>query len=515
MLRIAIVLIISLTASALADGATKFCAAARTAQAQGKWSEAATFYDEVFENNPTQKLKAQALLGLVECNLQMGKHRDAIALVSRLFSECKDRPDELKKGVNLFLKARKVLQLREQHRQSRKSDDLPVYATGHRYTGEAPREARVWAKLDGIVIKKATFKNEPAWSAFSKLAELSKRHDPAGKGASILFDEPRRAGQKTHRYPITMDFENIPLGDAIRYACEQARLRYRIDGNVVRVFSPAVATKPHELKFISTYLGEDILREYMPKGIQKYVADKGVTFPTDPLGRRACVWYNKLYGQLGSLNTAENNHLLNRILGPHDCPSPPTLRLSYNLVQLIDPPKVFDRINGAVTAEMFLALSTRNRRLISTTAVCNNTGNSFCATDRFGGLLGNEHKQFHSCIFANLECGMQGRNVGLDLSWRVSAFADNRALSRYEGYGRPEPGWNKEVRVDLGAEDGEPVAVRLDSSDAGGNDLFLLIKVEAIGSDGKLLRPHRRGELRTRVEALKLLFTNPFEQTPQ
>jgi hypothetical protein len=73
-----------------------------------------------------------------------------------------------------------------------------------------------------------------------------------------------------------MDFDSLPMSDAIRYTCQTAGLRYKVEPNAVVILGQGVTRSNLELRVFS--VDPRLFRNI--KDLQKYFEDKGVSFPT-------------------------------------------------------------------------------------------------------------------------------------------------------------------------------------------------------------------------------------------
>ena len=146
----------------------------------------------------------------------------------------------------------------------------------------------IWAKLDTIVIPKISFEDATINSVVKYLKTRSRELDPDGEGVNIFlqleapaavepavpeeeefgdedfdydfedfedfedFDEEGQeqvVEQPRKEITITMDFDNIPLGEVIRYICQGANLKYKVETHAVIIASQSVAFDEMETRF--------------------------------------------------------------------------------------------------------------------------------------------------------------------------------------------------------------------------------------------------------------------------
>ena len=97
---------------------------------------------------------------------------------------------------------------------------------------------RVRKKLNDFVITMVKFEDVPVSQAFRNLEQLSRRMDPEEIGVKITLRVKDAVAEKT----LSMKIENVRMGTAIAYICQQANLIYRIEADGV-VILPGVPGK--------------------------------------------------------------------------------------------------------------------------------------------------------------------------------------------------------------------------------------------------------------------------------
>lgn len=85
-------------------------------------------------------------------------------------------------------------------------------------------------KLKSIVVS-IEFNNAKIEEATATLAALSKRLDPEHKGVQFVI-QPNAA---TQAKAITLNLQNVPLGEALRYACELGSVHYKIGEHSISI----------------------------------------------------------------------------------------------------------------------------------------------------------------------------------------------------------------------------------------------------------------------------------------
>ena len=89
-------------------------------------------------------------------------------------------------------------------------------------------------KLKSLVVS-VDFENATIEEATNALTVMSRELDPDHKGVGfVLQPEAITAGR-----PITLRLDKVPLGETLRYVCELANVRYRVDEHFVSILPHA------------------------------------------------------------------------------------------------------------------------------------------------------------------------------------------------------------------------------------------------------------------------------------
>ena len=203
----------------------------------------------------------------------------------------------------------------------------------------SPGEKAMLAKLEAIKLPRLSFKNTSIFTAVQHLRDRGLELDPQKRGVNIfLLAMPPQAlaaeengeaeglegrwlrpeelpGAETYRQ-MTMEFADIPFGDAIRHVCEAAGLDFHITSSTVIIMEPSMPFGPmtHHAYAIdkaamlalstpSTAKGEgkpdvDPLGR---QGLRRSLIRLGVRFPDD-----AKIRYFPRAGKLVAINTPAN-----------------------------------------------------------------------------------------------------------------------------------------------------------------------------------------------------------------
>ncbi len=147
----------------------------------------------------------------------------------------------------------------------------------------------IWSKLENIIIPKIIFEEAGIHSVIKYLKSRSRELDPDGEGVNIFlqlsvgttgqtpeeeveenegdelefedfedFEDSHEEGESEDEgdtsssggeITITMDFDNIPLGETIRYICQGAGLKYKVETHAIIIASQDIPFDELETRF--------------------------------------------------------------------------------------------------------------------------------------------------------------------------------------------------------------------------------------------------------------------------
>ncbi len=144
----------------------------------------------------------------------------------------------------------------------------------------------IWSKLENIIIPKIIFEEAGIHSVIKYLKSRSRELDPDGEGVNIFLqlsigtasqgveedteddseddlefedfddeqedeedEEDEEDSSSGGEITITMDFDNIPLGEAIRYICQGAGLKYKVETHAIIIASQDIPFDELETRF--------------------------------------------------------------------------------------------------------------------------------------------------------------------------------------------------------------------------------------------------------------------------
>jgi hypothetical protein len=89
-------------------------------------------------------------------------------------------------------------------------------------------------KLKALTVS-VDFNNATIEQATAALTVMSRQLDPAHKGVGFVLQPEAVVASR----PITLKLDTVPLGETLRYVCELANLRYRVDEHFVSILPHA------------------------------------------------------------------------------------------------------------------------------------------------------------------------------------------------------------------------------------------------------------------------------------
>lgn len=125
-------------------------------------------------------------------------------------------------------------------------------------------------KIDSLIVDKMKFADTTVQSIVNWIRMRSKELDAKGGGISILL---KINPLNTESIPlVTMDFENISMGEIIRYVCLNCKLKYKIEDYVVIITDDdpgkdkpvATAANKDLQKKLSTLIIDNLVFEDLP-----------------------------------------------------------------------------------------------------------------------------------------------------------------------------------------------------------------------------------------------------------
>lgn len=134
------------------------------------------------------------------------------------------------------------------------SEEVPREMTGNRST--------LYDKLQKIMIDKILFETTDIQSILARLAALSKENDPEGIGVSII--PPPDIAVRSRKIPY-LELEKVPLMEVLKYVCELAGLKYKIEDRAVLAGTEGIDDMEHGFFQVRNSLINRIAAEVGPK----------------------------------------------------------------------------------------------------------------------------------------------------------------------------------------------------------------------------------------------------------
>lgn len=89
-------------------------------------------------------------------------------------------------------------------------------------------KSKIYEKLQSIIIPEIDFGGANVNSILIQLKRRSKELDPEKVGINLIFSADTNP-------EVSLQFTNIPLGEVIRYLCQYAKLKYKVEENAVTI----------------------------------------------------------------------------------------------------------------------------------------------------------------------------------------------------------------------------------------------------------------------------------------
>lgn len=150
------------------------------------------------------------------------------------------------------------------------SEEVPREMTGNR--------SALYDKLQKIMIDKILFETTDIQSILARLAALSKENDPEGVGVSII--PPPDIAVRSRKIPY-LELEKVPLMEVLKYVCELAGLKYKIEDRAVLVGTEGIDDMEHGFFQVRNSLINRIAAEVGPKEEKEEEKTGGITDRVD------------------------------------------------------------------------------------------------------------------------------------------------------------------------------------------------------------------------------------------
>ena len=226
---------------------------------------------------------------------------------------------------------------------------------------------RLVEKLKTIIIDKISFEDVSVATAFRYLRQCSKEKDPDKVGVNFVLrgkinettggEEEAAANQNNNNAApadtevgtLNMMLDNIPLDRVIRYICQQANLKYRIDDNAVVIASKEVPLDDVQMITKVYPVEKSVIVLQEGQEVKEFLSENGITFSE---GAQAV--YKDYIGRLIMTNTPKQHKALDHFLRESDKNDPQVLiQTKFVEVKLNDLEELgfkfqFSRSNGNI-----------------------------------------------------------------------------------------------------------------------------------------------------------------------
>jgi len=434
--------------------------------------------------------KSRARFGLAACASRQGNAKLAL---EHLTTALKGNPKE----VGKFLSLRDL------------SDEALKKAVTKGKT-ESPKVTAIRQKLDEIVIDTITFKDAKITEVFAFLRKKSKALDPSKKGVnfSVILRPPGHAkkvvdtekadddfpegllieeekekedaddfgigivpsgAMDTTEYPeptITMDFNDIPLGQAIRYICEQANLKYKIEEYCVVILGPNLVTEklgfemfavdPRLMTCFKSAFDND---EARIAALLELLEGLGVGVPKTVTGDQARYSFNPKLNRLAVWNTEHNIRLMRRIIKRLNI-TDPQVTFSTKLLELDVEERVLARVRGEDLARFIFGLPGNKRTTLGDLNCCG-LGKKPSTSQEAGRIvISGKPAYIQHKLMTDFTVSADNLTIKANVDWSFIAWEPKLA---------PKPGqkakelplWSSTVKKQLTLWDGEQILIKL------------------------------------------------------
>jgi hypothetical protein len=395
--------------------------------------------------------RAEATYRLGQCQLLSGKIEAAKASFAALIERYPEQRGQLSKILN---------HLQQTELSMSPPAVYPAFAGNKNYFPENPLQQ----KLAQIVVPKLTFEETDIETVLAYLRQRSKELDVDGEGVNFLLhlegsDVPR----------VTVDFDNIPLGEVVRYISQGAGLQYRVDGHAVVFGKQGALLGPLETRFYpssgsllqaANSFGDELEGD---AAIIAFFESMGVIFP-EGSKLRSLAGVNRLI----ITHTPEELRKIERIM-QELIVQPVQVRVSTEL-QVVDDPRLAEVDSGAIDRRLLDQVPAEKRQRYAQLSAVTLNG-STCQTI-YEGVGLNVQMQATPIVDAD------GVTIQLDFSWQCNFAVEN-------------PGHINTLTMEtaLMLWDGEAIALRIPAEQA--QTCILLVSATLLNPAGQAMRTER------------------------
>jgi hypothetical protein len=382
---------------------------------------------------------------------------------------------------------------------------------------EATPVHAIQEKLDNIILPRVSFKEATVHTVITYLKQRSKDLDPKGEGISFFLqlagptpaaegdygepiddfakptpqdafanhqaEDPFAAkeegadegdevfepepGATPQEITITLDFDNIPLGELIRYVCQVANLKYKVERFAVVIAGRDVPLDDMETRIYPA--SAEHMNGYHELGVVAFFEEVGVEFP-----QGAKAFYREATEKLIVTNTPDNLRKVEMLM--HGLVTPESqVSLQCELVEITDSAYLEGLTPRHVGADTIRAIPIRGKTIRSTLTALSLSGNTSVTRQgvigaEVGGLEdGGDVLEFTPMIDPD------AYTVGIELNWKHMLAGQGRRLK---------------VDTLLNLWDGEAVALKVGAADQAGGlgDLYLIIDCTLLNPGGLPIR---------------------------
>jgi hypothetical protein len=396
---------------------------------------------------------AEAAYRLGQCQLLSGKTAEAKASFSQLISRFPQQQ----------LQVGKILDhLQQPDLSASAAVPHPLFRDREEPNGEGPSPLQ--RKLNQIVIPKLTFEEASIETVVAYLRQRSKELDAdGGEGVNIVLRLPDGEAPA-----LTLDFDNIPLGEVIRYACQATNLRYRVEEYAVVLASHDALLESLETRFYPT--SGSFLQAVAAAGgeaegdaaIIAFFESMGVQFP-EGSKLKNIAGVNRLVVTQAPSEFRKIEQIMRELIT-----QPIQVRISAEL-QVVDDPRLAALPSGAIDRQLLDQIPAEKRHRYSQLSAVTLNG-STCQTVYEGDGLTLE-------LETTPMVDSDGFTIQVEFNWRCKFTVENPAKIDM-----------LTIETALVMWDGEGIALRLPAGQTQGKTCVLLLEAQLLNPAGQPIR---------------------------
>ena len=250
-------------------------------------------------------------------------------------------------------------------------------------------------KLDHIIVPKISFEEATMETVFKYLKQRSRELDPDGEGVNFLFMVYQRTPL------VTLDFDNIPLGEVVGYLARMAGLEMRVERYSV-VIGSSQAISPFHTRYYPVHAGS----------LERFRAHEGdLSGAFQELGlpwrEGASIVIDEATSKMIVTHDLWGLKAIEKLLVELDH-TPVTIQASFDLIEVLDSDFVADTPFGVVHPAALSQLPASAKRALLRRSLTATSGSEASLLDR------------EAAIEATVKpaLGTDGYSIALSFTWQ-------------------------------------------------------------------------------------------------